>query len=122
MKKLILLTIAIFAMYFAFSQSKTWVNGYRKSNGTYVEGHYRSSANSTNHDNWSTKGNINPNTSSKGYRAPDYSRQATNYGAGKTIQIGPKGGQYYRNSSGNKVYVPKKPTTTYPTTTDIRSK
>ena len=39
-----------------------WVDGYYKSNGTYVQGHHRSTANGQADDNWSTKGNINPYT------------------------------------------------------------
>ena len=44
----------------------TWVNGYYKSNGTYVKGHYRSDSNGTKRDNWSTSGNINPYTGKRG--------------------------------------------------------
>lgn len=39
-----------------------WVNGYSRSDGTYVQGHYRSSPNSTVTDNFSFKGNRNPYT------------------------------------------------------------
>ena len=85
----------------------TWVDGYFKRDGTYVPGHYRSSPNSTNWDNYSTQGNTNPYTGSYGSRAPDYSPDAYNYGAGRTIYTGPRGGQYYYNDNGRKVYVPK---------------
>ena len=47
-----------------------WVNGYRKNNGTYVEGHYKTRPNHTVYDNWSTKGNVNPYTGKKGYKRP----------------------------------------------------
>lgn len=43
-----------------------WVNGYTKSNGTIVEGHYRTSPNSTTSDNYSTYGNYNPYTGKTG--------------------------------------------------------
>ena len=86
----------------------TYVSGYTKSNGTYVQGHYRSSQNSTNHDNYSTSGNYNPYTGSAGSRAKDYSTGAYNYGSGHTIHTGSRGGQYYINSNGNKTYVPKR--------------
>ena len=36
------------------------VDGYTKSNGTYVAPHYRSAPNGTTSDNWSHKGNVNP--------------------------------------------------------------
>ena len=61
MKKLIV--SAIFVM-FSLSPvfADTWVNGYYKSNGTYVQGHYRSSPDSYRNNNWSTSGNTNPYT------------------------------------------------------------
>ena len=88
--------------------SSTHVNGYTKSNGTYVKSHYRSSRNSTNHDNFSVSGNANPYTGKSGSVAKDYSIDAYNYGSGRTIHTGSRGGQYYINSKGNKTYVPKR--------------
>lgn len=57
--------------------SDTYVNGYYKSNGTYVAPHYRSSPDSTINNNWSTRPNINPYTGRRGTRAPQlyYPRQ-----------------------------------------------
>lgn len=86
----------------------TTVSGYSRSNGTYVQSHVRTMPNTTNWDNFSTKGNYNPFTGSTGYRAKDYSRDAYNYGSGHTIYSGSRGGQYYYNSNGNKTYVPKR--------------
>jgi len=86
----------------------TWVNGYVRRDGTYVEGHYRQERNSTNLDNYSTQGNVNPYSGEQGTRARDYSSQALNYGEGRPIYTGPRGGQYYYNDSGRKVYVPKR--------------
>ena len=93
---------------YGVNTNSSYVNGYTKSNGTYVQGHYRSSQNSTNHDNYSTSGNYNPYTGSAGSRAKDYSTGAYNYGSGNTIHTGSRGGQYYINSNGNKTYVPKR--------------
>lgn len=93
---------------YGVNTNSTYVNGYTKSNGSYVQGHYRSSKNSTNHDNYSTSGNYNPYTGSAGSRAKDYSTGAYNYGSGHTIHTGSRGGQYYINSNGNKTYVPKR--------------
>ena len=39
------------------AEADVWVDGYYKNNGTYVQPHYRSNANSTRLDNWSTRGN-----------------------------------------------------------------
>lgn len=93
---------------YGVNTNSTYVNGYTKSDGTYVQGHYRSSQNSTNHDNYSTSGNYNPYTGTSGSRARDYSSDAYNYGSGHTIHTGSRGGQYYINSNGNKTYVPKR--------------
>lgn len=83
-------------------------NGYIKQNGSYVQPHYKTQSNQTNLDNYSTQDNVNPYTSEKGSKAKDYSIDAYNYGSGKAIQTGERGGQYYINDNGNKVYVPKR--------------
>ena len=90
------------------NHNTTAVSGYTRSNGTFVQPHVRTMPNSTNWDNFSTKGNSNPFTGSTGYRARDYSSSAYNYGAGHTIHTGSRGGQYYYNSNGHKTYVPKR--------------
>jgi hypothetical protein len=90
------------------NSSVRYQSGYTKDNGTYVEPHYKTNSNSTNWDNFSTKDNYNPYNGNTGSRAIDYSDDAYNYGSGQQIQIGPKGGQYYINSNGNKTYVPKR--------------
>ncbi|SNS84064.1 hypothetical protein SAMN05421640_1468 [Ekhidna lutea] len=53
------------------NSTHVYVNGYYKSNGTYVSGHYRTSPNSTNRDNFSTIGNVNPYTGKSGWITPD---------------------------------------------------
>ncbi len=90
------------------SIADTYVDGYFKADGTYVMPYIRSDSNSTNWDNYSTQGNRNPYSGSDGTRARDYSLEAYSYGQGRTIQTGPKGGQYYLNDNGKKVYVPKR--------------
>jgi hypothetical protein len=81
---------------------------YKNSTGRYVQPHYKTNNNYTNHDNYSTKGNTNSYTGQSGSRAKDYSSGANNYGSGKTIHTGSKGGKYYYKSNGNKTYVPKR--------------
>lgn len=101
----------LLALGLAFSShtfADTWVDGYHKRDGTYVPGHFRSSPNQTNWDNYSTQGNRNPFTGESGSRAPDYSSGSMNYGGGRQIHEGPRGGQYYYNESGRKVYVPRR--------------
>jgi hypothetical protein len=46
------------------------VHSYDKKNGTHVESYHRSKANSTEKDNYSTKGNTNPYTGKKGSKSP----------------------------------------------------
>lgn len=82
--------------------------GYIKSDGKYVQPHYKTKSNKTNVDNYSTDGNSNLFTGKKGSRAQDDSPKANNYGKGKVIQTGSGGGQYYINSKENKTYVPKR--------------
>lgn len=109
--KWVILTIFFWASTLTFAQvnpNSKYQRGYAKKSGTYVQGHYKTQTNKTNHDNYSTKPNSNTYNGSKGYKAKDYSPDANNYGKGKQIHTGSRGGQYYNNSKGNKVYVPKR--------------
>ena len=45
------------------------VKGYMKKNGTYVAPAYRTKADSSKYNNYSTKGNINPYSGKKGYKS-----------------------------------------------------
>lgn len=112
MKKLIFLIGFIAFANFVSAQVNTstrYQQGYVKpSTGTYVAPHNKTTTNSTNADNFSTKGNTNTFTGTTGTKAKDFTPEAKNYGSGKTIETGSKGGQYYINSNGNKTYVPKR--------------
>lgn len=61
------------------NSSSRYQRGYVKKDGTYVQGHYKTRSNRTNHDNYSTQSNVNPYTNEKGKRAKDYSRDAYKY-------------------------------------------
>jgi hypothetical protein len=50
--------------------AQQYVNGYYKSNGTYVQGYYRSTPDGDPSNNYSTRGNINPYTGQVGTRDP----------------------------------------------------
>lgn len=110
MKKImVLLLISLIATTAAMSQTHKYQRGYtRKSTGAYVTGHFKTRSDHTNHNNFSTRGSRNPYTGNKGYRARDFSSRAYNYGRGRTINKGSRGGQYYRNPRGYKTYVPKR--------------
>jgi hypothetical protein len=47
------------------------VSGYTRSDGTYVQPYFRTAPNSTNTDNFSTKGNVNPYNGKPGWVDPD---------------------------------------------------
>ena len=66
MKNLFFLIVFFLTTAFSFAQSQVWVNGYYRSNGTYVQGHYRTEKNHTVNDNWTTRGNVNPHTGKAG--------------------------------------------------------
>lgn len=90
------------------NSSVKYQRGYAKTDGTYVDPHYKTNNNKTNKDNFSTKDNYNYTNGKTGTRAKDYSNEAQKYGKGKTIYTGKKGGQYYNNEKSKKIYVPKR--------------
>jgi len=75
MKKIlsiILVSVVLFLGASSFVEAKvSSVRGYYKpSTGRYVSPYFRTSPNSYKWDNYSSKGNINPFTSKKGYVSP----------------------------------------------------
>ncbi len=50
------------------AEAATYVRGHYRSNGSYVQPHYRSYQDNSFNNNWSTRGNYNPYTGSRGYR------------------------------------------------------
>ena len=50
----------------AIGQDQYYVEGHYKKNGTWVEGYYKTKANKTKSDNYSTEGNYNPYTGREG--------------------------------------------------------
>jgi len=83
-----------------FSQTNpdhVYVRPYIKNDGTFVQGHYRTKANETNIDNFSTLGNINPYTGKPGWIPPD-TYYPTSY-SDQYIDLGLeslKAGDYYQ--------------------------
>ena len=54
-------------VFFCFSaMADVWVNGYTRSDGTYVQGYWRSSPDNSYNNNWGVKGNTNPYTGEQG--------------------------------------------------------
>lgn len=61
----------------------TYVRGYYGKDGTYVQPHYRSSADSSYNNNWSVRPNVNPYTGRRGTRQPTWNdRPPSNNGYG----------------------------------------
>ncbi len=54
------------------SHSVEHVHGYVRKDGTYVRPHDRTKPNGTQYDNWSTKGNVNPETGKPGTVTPTH--------------------------------------------------
>ena len=88
MKKLILTFVVAIIATMSFAQNHVKVNGYYRSNGTYVQPHYRTALNNTVRDNWSTYPNVNPYTGKTGTKhynttsypsTPTYYNKPTNY-------------------------------------------
>jgi hypothetical protein len=70
----------------------TYVQGHMRKDGSYVQGHYKTEANNTKLDNYSTRGNINPYTSKPGYVDPYRERNSDNanpYSSRKSSRVNP---------------------------------
>ena len=65
---LIVLTVTSFAASMATVNADTYVNGYRRSDGTYVQPHHRSNRDGNPYNNYSHRGNVNPYTGERGYQ------------------------------------------------------
>ena len=111
MKKVFFFIAFLFAAATSFAQNSTYVSGYTNRNGTYVQGYYRTTPNTTRNDNYSTIGNVNPYSGSYGTKLADSYYAATptysapSYSSSNSIHTGSRGGQYYINSNGNKSYI-----------------
>ena len=55
----------------------TWVNGYYRQNGTYVQGHYRTAPDNNPYNNYSSQGNVNPYNGNRG--------TVNNYNSGNSL-------------------------------------
>lgn len=81
-------------MFCGQAHADQYVHGYQKSNGTYVQGYHRSDADSSQLNNYSTKGNVNPytgqsgtvnpNSDSSGYRQNGYGSSSGGYRSHKS--------------------------------------
>jgi len=81
----------------SFALADQWVNGYTRSDGTYVQGHYRSDSNGTVRDNFSYKGNTNPYTGEIGTNRYRDNPTSEYYNGGYNS----RSGSSFGNSSGS---------------------
>lgn len=81
-----LMVLAVICLASLAANAAVYVRGYSRSNGTYVQPHYRSSPDGSRSNNWSTRGNVNPYTGKRGTRrlstmdnfgVPSYERPST---------------------------------------------
>ena len=81
-----------------------YVNGYTRSDGTYVQGYYRSSPDQYRYNNYSSQGNTNPYTGQAGTQRNEFSSPPA------YNKSNPYGGGYSGSSSSScyGLYCPKK--------------
>ena len=104
----------------AFSQ--VHVRGYYRSNGTYVQPHYRSNPDGNPYNNWSYPGNVNPYTGKVATGNPEtyldnyYNRNNTS-GNSRTTTTSPTYKNYYITASN--AYARTGPAASYPVLTTL---
>lgn len=69
LRSMLILSLIAIAPTLAIAKG-TSVKGYTTKKGTYVAPHHKSSANGTQRDNYSSKGNSNPYTGKSGTKTP----------------------------------------------------
>lgn len=65
MKKIVFTIVGLLLAAEVFAGT-TYVNPYVRRDGTFVQGHYRTTPDSSIYNNWSTRGNVNPYTGEAG--------------------------------------------------------
>ena len=88
-----------------FAQSQVYVNGYYKSNGTYVKPHYRTSPDSSPYNNYSYPGNYNPNTGkiTTGSQSTYLKNYYNNSSSNSSSYSGYNSNSSYNNNSNRKI-------------------
>lgn len=85
MKKMILIASALLFVFSGLAYADQYVRGYTRSDGTYVQPHYRSDPNQYRYDNYSSQGNTNPYTGERGSQPNEFSSPPVynkSYGSG----------------------------------------
>ena len=71
-KFLSLIGAALLLVFSVEAFADTYVRGYYRKDGTYVQPHYKSSPDRSYNNNWSVSPNVNPYTGRRGTRSPTY--------------------------------------------------
>lgn len=101
MKNLLILAFLVFPVSAHAYGDDVHVDGYTRSNGTYVQPHMRTAPDHTASNNYSTYGNTNPYTGKQGTHHPDnsYSGNSFNHNSGSNHLGGNSHGGFNNNSS-----------------------
>lgn len=75
MKNLFVLALVLGSLSSTAALADTYVHGYTRKDGTYVNGHYRSDPDNSYNNNYSVRGNTNPYTGEAGTKSPTYNDQ-----------------------------------------------
>ena len=78
MKKVLFFTGLAIAC--SMAQAQTWVDGYTRRDGTYVEGHMRSAPNQNRYDNYNAENSVyggTPYTGQRGHQRDEFSDPPT---------------------------------------------
>jgi len=76
--RLIALSLILLVSFVNQCLADEYVNGYSRSNGTYVQGHYKTDSDNTVNNNYSTQGNTNPYTGTQGTKPREYGSYNSN--------------------------------------------
>ena len=68
MKKLLFAAAFVLVVLCTGAYADTYVNGYYRKDGTYVQGHYKTPNDPYFYNNYSSQGNYNPYNGKKGYK------------------------------------------------------
>ena len=82
---MIKLALALVFMSVSVEAKDTYVRGHTRSDGTYVQGYHRTSADNTVNNNYGTQGNLNPYTGRSGDRARNPNQGNGEYNSGNGL-------------------------------------
>lgn len=82
------IAVGIVSLVPAVTSAQTYVQGYHRDDGTYVQPHYRSNPNDTKLDNYNARGNTNPYTGRQGTVGGNTYETYPSYNSGRSSNTG----------------------------------